>query len=314
MAMPNASYSAQSFGPGVPQSLSAASAGSYSTPSFVRGAPIGSFNAQSFGPVFPRSFNGASALGSQANAIQRGPGVPQNLSAASGGSNFTPSFVGSSLVGAPIGSFNAHSLAPVFPQSFNAASTLGSQANAVQRGPSVFKSCQARVNIWNFMVIDNSSVKRGERLGQGAYAEVYEGKVRGLKCAVKLYRSTASQKQLKEARREIMLMASLEHPCTLRLIGWVKQPLQTITELCLGDLKDFYKDKIEGLHYSEFRALMLLRVSFLLALYSYVWLLADLPHALYHSFPKLIYTAPILDRRAPRGSYTSTMSASFTAT
>ena len=122
-------------------------------------------------------------------------------------------------------------------------------------------SCQARVNLWNFMVIDSSIVERGKRLGQGAYAEVYEGRVRHLKCAIKLYRSTASQKQLKEAMREIRLTASLEHPCTLRLIGWVKQPLQTITELCLGDLKDFYNDKIDGLLYSEFRALVLLRVS-----------------------------------------------------
>ena len=199
--------------------------------------PTGSFGAQSFGP-----------------------GVPQNLSAASGGSNFTPSFVGSSLVRAPIRSLNAQSFGPVFLRSFNAESALGSQINAVQRGPRVFKSCQARVNLWDLLLIDNSYVERRELLGRGAYAEVYEGQVRGLNCAIKVYRSTASQKQLKEARREIMLMASLEHPCTLRLIGWVKQPLQTITELCSGDFKDFYKDNIEGLSYSEVRALKLLRV------------------------------------------------------
>ena len=147
--------------------------------------------------------------------------------------------------------YNVQSSGPGVSQSLSAAT-----------GGGLFRSSQARVNLWNFMVIDNSSVERGKRLGQGAYAEVYEGKVRGLKCAIKLYRSTASQKQLNEAMREIKLAASLEHPCTLRLIGWVRQPLQTITELCLGDLKDFYKDKIEGLHYSEVRALMLLRVSF----------------------------------------------------
>ena len=111
-------------------------------------------------------------------------------------------------------------------------------------------------------MIDNAVVERGKRLGQGAYAEVYEGRVRNLKCAIKLYRSTASQKQLNEAMREIKLAASLEHPCTLRLIGWVKRPLQTLTELCVGDLKDFYQDKIEGLNYSEVQALVLLRVRF----------------------------------------------------
>lgn len=137
-----------------------------------------------------------------------------------------------------------------------------SQSLSAATEGALFRSSQARVNLWNFMVIDNLSVERGKRLGQGAYAEVYEGKVHDLKCAIKLYRSTASQKQLEEAMREIRLTASLEHPCTLRLIGWVKHPLQTITELCLGDLKDFYNNKIEGLLYSEVRALMLLRVSF----------------------------------------------------
>lgn len=42
-------------------------------------------------------------------------------------------------------------------------------------------------------------------------------------------------------------------------------PLQTITELCLGDLKAFYKDKIEALQYNELDALRLLRVGLELA-------------------------------------------------
>ena len=249
MVMLNGAH-AQSFGQGAPYYPLAysppmglaSSRGSLLTPSFGESSSMamlnGAYHAQSFGP-----------------------GAPQNPSATSGGSYFTPSFVAPSVMGAQTGSFDVQSFGPVPSHTFNATSA-GSQGTVVKGGPRVFKSCQARVNLWNFMVIDNSIVERGKRLGQGAYAEVYEGKVRDLKCSIKLYRNTASQSQLRDAMREIRLISSLDHPCTLRLIGWVKQPLQTITELCLGDLKDFYKDKIEGVCYSEVRALMLLRVRF----------------------------------------------------
>ena len=57
-------------------------------------------------------------------------------------------------------------------------------------------------------------------------------------------------------------MSSLDHPCTLRLLGWVRTPLQMLTELAVGDLAQFYKDKIEGLAYSKLNALRLLKVGF----------------------------------------------------
>ena len=93
---------------------------------------------------------------------------------------------------------------------------------------------------------------------------MYKGQALGTECAIKVYRSTASEKQLKEAMHEIRLGASLDHPCTLRILGWVQKPLQMITELCCGDLKAFYLDEIEALQYSEFEALRLLRVGLLL--------------------------------------------------
>ena len=125
----------------------------------------------------------------------------------------------------------------------------------------VFKSCQDQVNFWHYMTIEIKDLRRGALLGRGAYAEVYKGQALGTECAIKVYRSTASEKQLKEAMHEIRLGASLDHPCTLRILGWVQNPLQMITELCCGDLKAFYSDKIEGFQYSEFDALRLLRVS-----------------------------------------------------
>ena len=124
----------------------------------------------------------------------------------------------------------------------------------------LFQSCQGQVNLWQYMTVDANNVQRGDLLGRGAYAEVYKGRALGTDCAIKLYRSTASAKQLEEAMGEIRLGASLDHPCTLRILGWVRNPLQTITELCCGDLKAFYSNKIEELQYREMVALRLLRV------------------------------------------------------
>ena len=136
-----------------------------------------------------------------------------------------------------------------------------------KRNSRIFYSCQAKTELWRSMEVNGSNLKRGRRLGQGSYAEVYKGRLNMSRamgivdCAIKVYRSTASEKQLKEAMREIQLAASLDHPCTLRLLAWANHPLQTITELCRGDLQAFYKDKIEGFTYSEARALDLLRAS-----------------------------------------------------
>ena len=127
-------------------------------------------------------------------------------------------------------------------------------------GSRKFQSCQARIGLWKQMEMNPRSIKRGALLGQGAYAEVYKGQASDVECAIKVYRKTASAKHLEEARREIKLAASLDHPCTLRVLGWTRQPLQTITELCCGDLKAFYLDKIEAMKYSEWQALRLLKV------------------------------------------------------
>ena len=124
----------------------------------------------------------------------------------------------------------------------------------------MFESCQASVALWMQLEIKDAEIEKGERLGKGAYAEVFKGRALDVECAIKVYRRTASGSQLEEAMREIKLAASLDHPFTLRLIGWVRNPLQTITELCKGDLKDLYKDKIEGFPYTEMRALRLLMV------------------------------------------------------
>ena len=118
--------------------------------------------------------------------------------------------------------------------------------------------------MWKQIEVKGHDVERGPLLSKGVYAEVYEGRVFGSACALKLYRTTASRRQMQNVMQEVKLMASLDHPCTLRILGWVREPLQIITELCRGDLEAFYKEKIELVPYSEWDALRLLRVGFAL--------------------------------------------------
>ena len=144
---------------------------------------------------------------------------------------------------------------------FDLALGTAFQPSVVQgSGVTLFKTCQAKIGLWKHLEVRKEDVKRGKLLGKGSYAEVYRGQALGVDCAIKLFRSTASAKQLEDARREIALGASLDHPCTLRILGWVRAPLQTITELCRGDLCAFYNDKIEAVPYSERHALRFLKV------------------------------------------------------
>ena len=156
-----------------------------------------------------------------------------------------------------------------------------------------YHSCQARIELWRQLEIKAQMVKRGELLGRGSYAEVYKGRARGSECAIKVFRNTATQRHRDDAIHEMKLSSesvlfhvgagdpytffldqslttslsqlagSLDHPCTLRFLGWIRNPLQTITELCQGDLIMFYKNKIEGMEYREREALRLLRVGLL---------------------------------------------------
>ena len=142
------------------------------------------------------------------------------------------------------------------------------QYNAVH-GPTAFRSCQAQVNLWQRMEIINLNlIQRGSQLDQGVFTELYKGRLNGSDCIIKLYRNTASTKELQEAMREIRLTASLDHPCTLRLLGWTSRPPQMLTEPWLGNLSDFFLGKIQQVSFSERRALRLLRVRLSVSLFS----------------------------------------------
>ena len=192
----------------------------------------------------------------------------------------------------------------------NTGSSSPAQASAVQGAlPVLFQSCQARMSLHDQLEMDPRSVKRLELLGRGSYAEVFKGHALGTECAIKLFKKTTSARHIKEAWREIRIAASLDHPGTVRLLGWTREPLQTIMELCCGDLTDFYQNKIESLPYSEREVLRLLRVSF------ERWSILVKRGKECSGLEKETSPHPPSPiRRAPLGSSTSTLSASYTAT
>ena len=121
-----------------------------------------------------------------------------------------------------------------------------------------YASCQQQVAVWSLMRREWGVIKRGELLGRGSFADVYSGLMGSVRCAIKVYKSTQSAQ--KDGQDEIKLMSSLDHPCVLRLIGWARQPLAMLVELALGDMVKFYNNEIKNLAYSEWQALVLLKV------------------------------------------------------
>ena len=119
---------------------------------------------------------------------------------------------------------------------------------------------QSKMSVWLRMEIAPEAVETTKLLGRGSYAKVFRGRALGMDCAVKMYYRNTTQAQPNLPVKEIQLMASLDHPCTVRLLYWVRNPLQMITELCRGDLTAFYQSKIEGCEYTEVEALRLLKV------------------------------------------------------
>ena len=46
--------------------------------------------------------------------------------------------------------------------------------------------------------------------------------------------------------KEVKIMCSLSHPCTVRLYAWVQTPLAMIMEMAVCDLRQYYQGKKEG--------------------------------------------------------------------
>ena len=98
-------------------------------------------------------------------------------------------------------------------------------------------------------LISKDAVAVGQQLGSGAYGAVHKCSFRGLeKCAVKLLTKNGTMnKTVSDAfMKEVKIMCSLSHPCTVRLYAWVERPPAMVMELAIGDLRHYYTDNAKG--------------------------------------------------------------------
>ena len=79
---------------------------------------------------------------------------------------------------------------------------------------------------WNALVLGGGEVQRGKEIGNGAGGKVYQGRLRGnVPCAIKQFK-VWNESTFDKAMREIKFLSCLDHPCTVRLLGWIREPLQ----------------------------------------------------------------------------------------
>ncbi|XP_018010089.1 leukocyte tyrosine kinase receptor-like [Hyalella azteca] len=77
-------------------------------------------------------------------------------------------------------------------------------------------------------------VVRGKFLGHGAFGEVFEGRMRGERVAIKMLRKGASEAERREFLQEAQLMSHFQHPHILRLLAVCTQPFLLLLELMEG--------------------------------------------------------------------------------
>ena len=138
------------------------------------------------GSVIPSAGAGVSArtVGGGVGAYGTVSGFTANSAIPAG-----PAFVAAS-------GFAAHSMRGIALSSASVGG-FGSQSlvTSTLPGANVFQSCQASISLWRRIELKGVRVERIELLGQGAFAEVYKGRVFDVDCAIKKYRSTASDAQ-----------------------------------------------------------------------------------------------------------------------
>ncbi|CAL9102046.1 unnamed protein product [Musa acuminata var. zebrina] len=87
-------------------------------------------------------------------------------------------------------------------------------------------------------LIDPELLFVGPKIGEGAHAEVYEGKYKNQNVAVKVMHKGDSQEDVakREARymREVAMLARGQHKNLVKFIGACKEPMVVVTELLLG--------------------------------------------------------------------------------
>ena len=89
----------------------------------------------------------------------------------------------------------------------------------------------------------------GPELGSGAYGTVHQCTFHGSnKCAIKRLTKSGSMNVgvINAFKKEVTIMCSLSHPCTIRLYAWIESPPAMIMELAICDLRQYYRGDAKG--------------------------------------------------------------------
>ena len=122
---------------------------------------------------------------------------------------------------------------------------MGKNSFIVGTGPAGIAYAQKdALKLWVRFQVHYHEVKVGDKLGRGAFGSVFKCSFRNDdKCAIKQLDMTGNSKARKAFLKEIRIMCSLSHPCTVRLYAWTPQPLAVIMELAACDLAQYYNNK-----------------------------------------------------------------------
>ena len=99
-----------------------------------------------------------------------------------------------------------------------------------------------------------ADVELHERVGSGAFGEVFRGTCRGELVAVKTVKGKVTEENIQDFRRETLLTASLHHPCIVGFVGacWDKALTCLVLEwIPLGSLGGYLADELAGLTWAE---------------------------------------------------------------
>ena len=105
------------------------------------------------------------------------------------------------------------------------------------------------LKLYTRLKIGYGEIVVGKKLGSGAYGSVHRCAFKGYdKFAVKqLTKLGADNDKVRKAfMKEVKIMCSLSHPCTIRLYAWIENPPAVIMELAICDLRQYYTGNEKG--------------------------------------------------------------------
>lgn len=109
---------------------------------------------------------------------------------------------------------------------------------------SLFKASVGKLSTSFTWEVDSTECEFNEKVGEGASAQVYRGKYRGQKVAIKVLKDKVDDKMMSDFTKEFATMISLRSPCVVFFYGAILKPqMCMVMEWCAkGSLYDCMKN------------------------------------------------------------------------